>query len=273
MGIYFKHYNFTESEKNSLFEFVKRNKDIDAWTIDWPWVSALVKEESNLYVAFENEQAMGLCLVGEDPDDENAEIMSDVFIGPEFRRKGIGSYLVKMTILSKPLLYKTIKLSVLDDKLVSFYKKLGFELIKGSDYEMERPAIHADSMDFSILSSLEGVFSDPDFEVDYSYYPEFEYDDSCDDMFLTGAKELLELNVCHKGSEILKCYVEPGNWSYISFANFERFSGRKFGTKVVGTLLNSQDSPFELRISDRSDGEWTSILNKYPDSKYRYLEL
>lgn len=56
--------------------------------------------------------------------------LSDVFILPEYRNKGIGNAFVSMCI--KEFEYHRIILTVLDDSLIYFYEKLGFKVIDQS---------------------------------------------------------------------------------------------------------------------------------------------
>ena len=126
-----------------------------------------------------------------------------------------------------------------------------------------------------LVKKLEEIFKG--FEVSVTNVEKYKHLESSEpDMFLMRASSFVLYTIKGENRQGAAFYVleEFGKqYTYLASANFEKHEGKKFGTRLIDTLLHTEDMPYFLRITDRSDGQWTSILSKFEGSQQRYIEL
>ena len=104
-------------------------------------------DESIGFGAFKQNQLIGYCTLGNaDVCDgrirsypgfiNDALLLSDLYIRPEFRGFYYGSDLVEEAIKLQNSANEHVFLEILDESIISFYEKCGFHMIPGSDFEM-----------------------------------------------------------------------------------------------------------------------------------------
>ncbi len=115
------------------------------------WVGDLEEDEVSDYAwgLFYKDELIGYCTTGEADDDpgdmqkhpgyDNMQlILSDVYVKPEYRKQGLGTYMCVTAMHNRfeiegpyaNYIYATL----LYDELIAFYGEFGFDWIDGPDY-------------------------------------------------------------------------------------------------------------------------------------------
>lgn len=106
-------------------------------------------DESIGFGAFKQNRLIGYCTLGNaDVCDgriqsypgftNDALLLSNLYIRPEFRGLYYGSDLVEEAIKLQNTANEHVFLEIMDESLISFYEKHGFHMIPGSDFEIVR---------------------------------------------------------------------------------------------------------------------------------------
>lgn len=127
-----------------------------------------------------------------------------------------------------------------------------------------------------VLSKLVEIFKENNFSILVNLEKSNKYVSGEGDMFLKYADKYKQYIVYDNSKCILDMYLldELGDTLYyISYAEFEKYSGCKYGTKVVGAISELGISK-AIRISDRSlvigpgESVWSRIVSKFSNLEY-----
>lgn len=118
------------NEEEGIFEF--------GWTHDGIRQTATEPNQTYWIGAFDNDELIGICSVGGDELSINSKgnvtamILSDVYIIPDRRHTRVGTILIWETIRLTKEKYTdcSVHIGVLDEQLIPFCKRFGFEFDK-----------------------------------------------------------------------------------------------------------------------------------------------
>lgn len=106
----------SEAKLEALYEFLEENRH-ESQHIDWDMIEMQLDANESVYVAFLDNEVVGICSMG------RAE---DLFVLEKFRDKGFGSLLVKTVILELSYMRERFYAEV-KSREYSLYKSLGFK--------------------------------------------------------------------------------------------------------------------------------------------------
>jgi len=114
-------------EKKDLDQVLKIERVCFKHPYDYStFLNFLVKEPHGFYVAEENDRIIGYVISSL---KYGKGVIISIAVLPEFRRRGIGSKLMKesLNFLSKSVDYVELQVKVSNTEAISFYRKLGFK--------------------------------------------------------------------------------------------------------------------------------------------------
>ncbi len=103
------------------------------WSTDTILKDAIDYYQTYWVGAFDGDKIIGICSIREDEekqskDGDKALVLSDTYVLPDRRRKGVGTALVKETLALAETDHpaKEVHITLLDDDLVAFYERFNF---------------------------------------------------------------------------------------------------------------------------------------------------